>query len=287
MVHTAATWKALAAGCVLSFTAAGCISISPEGATFSFRNLNKSKVEQASFSREAEEMLPEPKHPEKLKLAYARLMEESGKYPEARTHYLSALEDDSRNVEALIGAARMEMQLGGAANAEKHLKKAIKAAPDNAEAQFTLGMFYASQQKWEESISPLTKAMLASPNETRYRYQLAVSLVHKGDVDAALPHFIRTIGDAEAHYNVGLILQEEGRLDDAERHFLIAVNKKPELTQAQNWLAHLRATRAKAPGESLHSVPEEKADQVVPASHRSSAGVESTNPFAPRHLSAR
>ena len=90
---------------------------------------------------------------------------------------------------------------------------------------------------WEEAVDSLNKAVLASPNDSAIRNDLAAALVQTGNIDAAMPHFIRTVGEAEAHYNVGLILHQQRDLDAAEQQFRQALDRKPELQPAQQWLA--------------------------------------------------
>ncbi|MCH8278575.1 MAG: tetratricopeptide repeat protein, partial [Proteobacteria bacterium] len=71
-----------------------------------------------------------------------------------------------------------------------------------------------------------------APEETTYRYDLAVVLARSGRITEALPHFSRTVGDAEAHYNIGYILYKQGDLASAERQFQQALLTRPDLAEA-------------------------------------------------------
>jgi hypothetical protein len=51
---------------------------------------------------------------------------------------------------------------------------------------------------------------------------------------------VNSVGEAEAEYNLGLILHDQGKLELAEQHFVQAVVKKPTLEQAQYWLNEIR-----------------------------------------------
>jgi len=271
VTHPAQKIMPLVSGCVLIVCISGCITIAPPSPSLSWKSLTKPKVQQASYEEKTVDAPADPKNPARLKVAYGRLMEETGQIVEARKSYQEALQLQPREVDALLGLARLDVTAGHLDQAELNFKKAIKTAPNSSQAHYDLGQFYASQSRWEEASKMLTKAMLAEPDNTQFRYALAVTLAHTGKVDAALPHFIRTVGDAEAHYNVGLILQSDGHLDDAERHFAMAVTKKPELMAAQNWLAHLRQQRqdviAREDGENSPPQP----SQVVPAGHNHSS----------------
>ncbi|WP_437229741.1 tetratricopeptide repeat protein [Planctomicrobium sp. SH661] len=293
MKYPAQALTTLVAGCVLSVTTSGCITITPTSPTLSWKSITKPKIERASYEEKVPEAPGEPKNPAKLKVAYGRLMEESGQLAEARKNYAAAIEIQPKEVDAILGLARLDQLAGNNEQAELGYKKAVKLAPNSSQAQYNLGQFYASQDRWEDATECLTKAMLAEPDDTQSRYALAVALVHTGKVDAALPHFIRTIGDAEAHYNVGLILQGGGHLEDAERHFALAVTKKPELVAAQDWLVHVRQQRQNGPPAIDQSVPEKAQGTILPAGHSTAATPEASqkSPSAPvpadRKLSAQ
>jgi len=275
--HPARQTTALIAGCVILMLGSGCITITPPSPSSAWKSLTKPKVHQASYEEKVPAAPSDPKNPARLKVAYGRLMEETGQLAEARKSYAEAVELQPKEVEALIGLARLDQEMGHLDQAEQGYKKAVKVVPTSSRAHYSLGQFYASQERWEEAREALTKAMLAEPDETQARYALAVALVHTGKVDAALPHFIRTVGDAEAHYNVGLILQQQGNLQDAERHFALAVSKKPELVAAQNWLAHVRQQQSETP-EPSENLPVHDDSQVLPAGHRTFSGREAPTP---------
>ncbi len=261
MINLPPKYRHLALGSVLGLMGAGCITVAPNSTpSVSWKSPAKPKIEQANFEQDQDEAPRKPKNPARLKLSYGQLMEENGQYAEARKNYSEAAELQPKNVDAIMGLARLDQISGNVEEAEQGFRRALKLHPTSASTQYGIGQFYASQKRWKEASEFLTKAMLAEPDESRYRYALAVALVQTGDVDSALPHFIRTIGDAEAHYNVGLILQENGKLSEAERQFALAVAKKPEFPAAQHWLAHLREQN---PG---NVVPSSNAPEIGPIS---------------------
>jgi len=253
--------------CLGGIFSSGCITVSSP--TFSKNAGKKSKIQQVSYENTIPETPGDPKNPEQLKLAYARWMEEIHDVVEARKHYSAVAEVEPKNVAAILGLARLDQVTGQYAEAEQKFKRAIKMSPDSPIAQYSLGQFYASQQRWDESKEPLTAAMLADPENVTYRFQLAVAFVHTDDISSALPHFIRTVGDAEGHYNVGLILLEEERYDEAEKHFLLAVTKNPELKQAQQRLVKLRERKLDAGTPAQQQTGNTHSAQIVPVALRS------------------
>ncbi len=240
----------------------GCITFNP-GAAVSGRS-QKQNIQNASFQETVEEAPKTPENLNALKLSYARLMEDVGRHSEAKASYEYVSVEDPENVEAILGSARLNLMSGEYQTAEAGFKKAIKLNPQSSEANHGLGQYYASQSQWDLAIEPMTKAMLNEPNNSQYRYSLAVALTNTGDIDSAIPHFIRTVGDAEAHYNVAVILKEKGELNTAEQHLVMALTKKPEFKDARSTLLEIRNRQ-----EKVVQVQDEKSvsAHIVPTGH--------------------
>lgn len=174
-----------------------------------------------------------------LSIKYAKWMVETGRLKEAKEKYQLVLKKNPKDVEAIIGLAKIDELTGRQPEAEAGYLKAVQLSPEAAVPQCALGEYFASQKRWPEAIDCYNRAVLADPIDRKSRFELAKALVHHGDVEGALPHFIRTVGDAEAHFNTAVILREEGRMKEAEDQLRIAVAKKPELTQAKLLLAEM------------------------------------------------
>ena len=179
------------------------------------------------------------KDPHRLHLTHAKLQERQGNLDSARISYEIALSHNSKSIDAVLGLARLDQLAGRRDKAEKGYLKALKIQPNNPQAFDAAGQFYASQDQWDKSVKMLKSAMMAAPDEAIYRYHLAVALASSGRMNEAMPHFVKTIGEAEAHYNVGYILQKKGDLDGAKRQLTQAVLKKPDLIVAQKLLDEL------------------------------------------------
>lgn len=194
-------------------------------------------AEEMRAAARKEKVKPGPVH-----LAYARWQEQIGNLVEARDSYELALNQDPRSAEATLGLARLDQLAGRTQEAEQRFLKAARLAPGDARMLDALGQFYVSQQRWKEAIDTLHEAYRLAPNESSIRYDLAVALARSGNIDAARPHFVATIGEPESHYNIGYILHEQGRFPAAERELVQAVMLKPELEEAQALLDDLRGT---------------------------------------------
>lgn len=212
------------------------------------------------------------RNPTHLSLAYARLMTEAGNLPEAETHYNRVLAEKPENVDAIVGLAKVHLLGGRYELAEQHYHRALRTAPHHPAALHGMGQTYAARRRWDEAAELLNQAVLASPNDGAIRYDLAVALVHTDNVPAAMPHFISTIGDAEAHYNVGLMLHRQGRIKESEQHFRIALTKQPQLEQARYWLDVIQREQQSADRAVSRHAAGQPPGAIHPVSYESEAG---------------
>ncbi len=183
------------------------------------------------------------KHPDLVHVAYARWQEQQKQMPQARESYRKALEHDPKSTDALLGLARLDQLAGRPADAEKHLGRAQKLKPKDPVVRAAWGEYYAAQQQWAAAIGKYREAIELAPDEPLFQHQVAVIQAKSGAIDTALESFARLNGPAEAHYNVGYLLHQQGKLLEAEEHFQRAVALKPELSSATNMLARVRRER--------------------------------------------
>ncbi|MEZ5943888.1 MAG: tetratricopeptide repeat protein [Planctomycetaceae bacterium] len=251
---------ALFATSTLLVSGAGCAHV---GNYLGLKSQDESEVQRAAFEEEVPDAPPDPKNPGQLHLAYAHWMEESGNVDEARKHYTAVRSDEPKNIDAILGLARIDLVSGKHVEAEQGFQRALKLDPESALAHHGLARCYAVQRRWTEAVTELNTAVLADPTNNNYRYDLAIAMAHAGDIDGALPHFVRVVGDAKAHYNVGLILKDEGQTAAAKKHLSLALTKDPELEEAEHWLRRIQAAEpyaTRSPEHSLSQQPASNAD---------------------------
>lgn len=176
----------------------------------------------------------------KLNLAWAKLKESEGNLTDARHGYEEVLSKDPKNVDAVLGMARLNLKAKRIVEAEAGFERALAMKPQSPEVLTEIGNFYSDQQRWDKAIPLLQNAQRLEPHEKAYHYNLAMALAKSGRSDDAIPHFIEAVGEAPAHYNVGRILLESGKRSQAEEQFALALAKDPNLTDAQFYLEEIR-----------------------------------------------
>lgn len=218
------------------------------------------------------------KDPIKLHLNYARWQEHIGNLSEARDSYEFIIAEEPESVDAVLGLARIDQLSGRTHEAEQGFRKALKLSPNDPQALGAIGQFYAAEQRWGEAIQFLKNATSASPSDRAIRFNYAVALANSGNIDAALPEFTQSIGEAEAHYNIGLVLYETGDLAASEQHFARAVMINPELSEAQYWLSELRGEEAKSPAIAANSSGARYEELPPPRPSSQQTGLSAPNP---------
>lgn len=179
------------------------------------------------------------RNPARVSVAYGKVQEQRGQLSEARQHYQRALAEDSKSVDAIIGIARLDQYAGRYAEAESGFKRALKLAPKNPHVNDSVAMFYASQNRWKEAVASLQEALKGDPNNADYQKKLAISLAKTGNLSAAYQQFLVTVGEAEAHYYMGMILMERGQQAAAAQQFQLALMNAPDMDAARTKLAEL------------------------------------------------
>ena len=180
---------------------------------------------------------------QELQLSWARVQESNGNSTMAREAYQKVLKQDPKSVEAILGVARLDQLAGRSEQAEQGYQKAIRLGPQSGAAWDALGEYYSSQERYQDAVQALTRAMQTSPDDKLYRYHLAVALARSGNIEGAMPHFAQSVGPAEAHYNIGRILYDMGNVKASEEQFVLAMMKNPQLEAAQIWLDEIRGER--------------------------------------------
>lgn len=236
----------------------GCSLLGRQTASNDTRSLwNPMGNAKASY-KEPEEVVEEAFNAKKitdtvgLKLKYAQWMEETGNLEEAKLNYAEVLKGNPKNVDAILGKARIELASGDVASAETGFRHALKINESSAQAHSGLGQCLSVKKEWTAAAESLAKASTALPEDKTIRHQLGIALVHTGNIQAAQLQFTQSVGAAAGHYNVALILKDEGRVREAEEQLVMALRKDPSLKEAERWLSELR--NSSTAGTAAYSV---------------------------------
>jgi arylsulfatase A-like enzyme/tetratricopeptide (TPR) repeat protein len=172
----------------------------------------------------------EPRMPQALLMlgtSYAEL----DRTEEAKAQFDLVLKDDPQSVQALIGLASLLMQEGQTDDVIALSKRTLSLDERNAQAHTLLGEVYAAEKKPAEALPHFEKAVEIQPKLTRNRLNLAGSLIEveqHGRAEAMLKEIIAEHPRFPlAHFNLGLVYEEQGRPQDARAAYAAEVAAYP------------------------------------------------------------
>jgi tetratricopeptide (TPR) repeat protein len=164
-------------------------------------------------------------------------------YRSAQSIWRDAVAKRPGNVRALVNLAAVSSP----AEAIGLQQRALAIDPDNAEAQYNLGVTLAGQKRLDEALPHLQRATELSPRSPVAHYNYGLALAQTGrfaEAEAALrravalePH------SADAHKQLGVALARQGRVADALPEFEEAARLEPSDEEARRYVESARQQR--------------------------------------------
>jgi tetratricopeptide (TPR) repeat protein len=167
----------------------------------------------------------------------------------ARRAYQQALKQDPKNLDAYHGLIRVYENLGNQERVVATYQEAMKALPKVASLRFDLGMYYAQRKEWTPAVDNLKTALTMDEENPTYVNTLAFCLARAGRYDESFECFRKSVGEAQAHYNVARMLHHLNEDEACKKHLRLALQAKPDLSPAQQLLSQLESS-ALAQGKS-------------------------------------
>ena len=133
--------------------------------------------------------------------------------------------------------------------AEEAWKKALEMKPDYAEALNALSTLYNNQKRFDEAAAMSAKAAAGGggAGSADATFNQGIILWNQGKIAEAKVKFEETLkmnaSHADAHYQLGMALLNEGKLPEAVAEFESYVKLAPDgqyATQAKGMIAQLK-----------------------------------------------
>ncbi len=172
----------------------------------------------------------EPRMPQAL-LMLGTSYSELGRTREAKAQFDLVLKDDPHSVQALIGMASLLMEEGRSEDVIALCKRTLSLDERNAQAHTLLGEVYAAQRKPAEALPYFEKAAAIQPKLTRNRLNLAGALSEVKQHERAEELLKAILKEYPrfpfAHFNLGLLYEDQDRLGDARAAYAAEVSSHP------------------------------------------------------------
>lgn len=207
-----------------------------------------------------EKDVPEPEIQPFTHFAAGQLLEGKKQIQQAIVQYRKALDLNPKFIGAYNRLAICLDKIGQHTEAESALRQAIKVNPNLAYLRNNLAFSLMAQRRWRDSERELRAALQLMPEYQRARVNLGIVMSRLARRDEAFQQFQMVLGDARAHYNMGLLDKAGGRYAQAAESFRNAIALEPNLTAAKIQLEKLRTMASIAPQEL-----ERQAGHVAPS----------------------
>ncbi|WP_342642368.1 tetratricopeptide repeat-containing sulfotransferase family protein [Rhodoligotrophos ferricapiens] len=182
-----------------------------------------------------------------LDIGRARALAEHGDVAGAQAAYKALLVASPRDPALLTEIGVFEASQGNAAAARRHLEKALKLRPNDPDIHFNLAELARQADAVSLAERHYRKVVAVDPSHADAHYGLGESLRLLGRKDEALPFLIRahelSPKDPEILNCLGICLEENGHVEDAEQAFRRALAASPAYHDARINLAALMADR--------------------------------------------
>jgi len=182
---------------------------------------------------------------------------------DSETLFKHALASTTENNVAHFNEGIALKRQGRLDEADKHFLEAIRIKPGYSLSQIYAGLIRYETQRYDEAIEYYQKAIeyaAGSPKTAAdAENNLAVVLQAQGKREEAVVHFRKAVqlnpNYADAHFNLGANLARLGRTDEAMAHFREALRIVPTHEYARKELERLAAAAPKAPMPSPGDQP--------------------------------
>jgi tetratricopeptide (TPR) repeat protein len=165
--------------------------------------------------------------------------------------YTQALAAGPKNYDVLIGASEFFSSSPGKTDlAEKYAREALELDPGRAAAYSLLASLYTAEGRWSALHEVLTESEKKAPDDFSPFYQAARTLLTRGADYPRAERYLRKYltqnpeGEApslaEARWQLGLVLEKEGRVPEAVAEIETALRLNPQLRQAEKDLDRLK-----------------------------------------------
>jgi tetratricopeptide (TPR) repeat protein len=171
---------------------------------------------------------------EKLPLPTRQQMQE-----QARIAYQQALSIDASYVPAYIALANLYTTEEDFPRALATYRKGLEKKPNDPQLWQALGMLHARRKEWEPALTALRKAVELEPQDRQYTRTLGLCLARAGHTDESVACLCKVMNQAEAHLLVARMLHHLQRDEEGLRYARLAVQEKPDLPGAREFLSSL------------------------------------------------
>ena len=135
---------------------------------------------------------------------------------------------------------------GNTDKSEDYILKAVALSPDDANVNLTAGQIFMQKQDFDSALPYVKKAVELEPSNTQSIRNLAQIYYDMGQLEKSIQTYEVAIDKetdrevkADLYFNLGILYNKVGNLEEAEYHFTNALDENPDDVEAVMGMAQV------------------------------------------------
>jgi len=172
--------------------------------------------------------------------AAGQLAESQDQPAKAIEQYKAALKVDPNNLKSMFALGSLYTQMKMFPDAIDIWQQYVKATKQSAAAYNNLAFCFELAHQPKEAENAYQKGIAREPKDQAVRVNYGLMLVRQGRIDEATRQLGAVLKPAEVHYNIGSVLEQQGKKEAARAEYQTTLRLDPNLHDARARLANLK-----------------------------------------------
>ena len=177
-------------------------------------------------------------------LQLALLYQDEKDYKNVEKHFDAAINSDCKDAKTLDDNGDILLKKSQFQNAKEQFVKAQEKKNHCADVYYQQSKYLLNQLKINEALNSLGNSIKMNPSISEVQREYGILLSSDNQIDNARFHLEKSLdinyGDSISHYHLGMIMVKMKDYEDAEQHFLSALDIDPKLVDCFLELASLK-----------------------------------------------
>ena len=177
-------------------------------------------------------------------LQLALIYQDEDDFQNVEYHFNAAIQSDNKIAQDLDERGEELLKRFQFQNAKEQFMKAQKKKNHCADVYFQQSKYFLNHKKTNEALESLSHSIEMNPTLSEVHRDYGILLSQGNLIDNARLHLEKSLdlnyGDSMSHFQLGMIMVKMKDYEDAEQHFLSALDIDPELVNCKVELVALK-----------------------------------------------
>jgi len=177
-------------------------------------------------------------------LQLALIYQDEEDFQNVENHFNVAIQSDSKMAQKLDKRGEELLKKFQFQNAKEQFMKAQGKNNHCADVYFQQSKYFLNHKKTNEALESLSHSIEMNPTLSEVHRDYGILLSQGNQIDNARLHLEKSLdlnyGDSMSHFQLGMIMVKMKDYEDAEQHFLSALDIDPELVDCKVELVALK-----------------------------------------------